>query len=234
MHSKIPKKFLSLVISGLALHLTLQNAAFADQTDSVTRYQVQRGDTLSQIAKKFYKNFRELDGLVAANHLTDANLIFAGQYLVIPNATAVAANDAAASPAKPPEEEGPAEAALSPASSDREPASVTSESASPPAAELVEVAPTPDEKSRTIDRAKGLEGSGDLNGALVAFRGVRMGDPGCIEGWFGELRVDRKLGKIKESQAAGQEFAQNYPDLKEIPFIRKVLAGDRASDGGLR
>ena len=47
-------------------------------------YVVQKGDNLTKISKKFYGDDSHVKALAAANGLSDANLIKAGQTIVIP------------------------------------------------------------------------------------------------------------------------------------------------------
>src|SRR5574342_661676 len=67
---------LLIVLLVAALVLPAAGPAFADTT-----YIVQSGDTLSAIAQRFGVS---LSALIAANNLTNPNLIFVGQRLTIP------------------------------------------------------------------------------------------------------------------------------------------------------
>jgi len=61
-------------------------AANTTTTAAPVSYQVQRGDTLSSIAKRFSV---AVDAIITANHLTDRDRLTEGQVLVIPPAVPV-------------------------------------------------------------------------------------------------------------------------------------------------
>ncbi len=73
---KLLKRFLPVVL-GVMLVLTQFGLAFADTT-----YVVQAGDTLFKIAQRFNVNPATI---ISANNLTNPNLIFVGQRLIIPS-----------------------------------------------------------------------------------------------------------------------------------------------------
>ncbi len=73
---KLLKRFLPVVL-GVMLVLTQFGLAFADTT-----YIVQAGDTLFKIAQRFNVNPATI---IAANNLSNPNLIFVGQRLIIPS-----------------------------------------------------------------------------------------------------------------------------------------------------
>jgi len=53
-------------------------------TPAPQTYTVQRGDTLSAIAKRFYSHADEYRRIAAANNIANPDLIHPGQQLVIP------------------------------------------------------------------------------------------------------------------------------------------------------
>jgi LysM repeat protein len=98
---KMKKKLVMVILS-----LVLLFAATPVYADPV--YIVQPGDTLSQIA---VKQGTTVQAIVAANGLTNPNLIFAGERLIIPPAGYIAPSSPATQPAVQP----PAQAAVIPA-----------------------------------------------------------------------------------------------------------------------
>ncbi len=74
---------LSILILVLSLTLPVASPVFAD-----TSYTVQPGDTLTKIAARFNVT---VEAIVRANHLKDANSIWVGQTLIIPDGSAPAA-----------------------------------------------------------------------------------------------------------------------------------------------
>lgn len=78
------------------------NASRAVETEPshATTYVVQRGDTLSAIAKWIYGDAGLYGRLAAANGISNPNLIYPGQVLTIPDVSALPAAKAASSTAK--------------------------------------------------------------------------------------------------------------------------------------
>ncbi|MBL8924905.1 MAG: LysM peptidoglycan-binding domain-containing protein [Pseudonocardia sp.] len=58
--------------------------AAPEPTPAPQTYTVQRGDTLSAIAKRFYGHANEYHRIAAANNIANPDLIHPGQQLVIP------------------------------------------------------------------------------------------------------------------------------------------------------
>ena len=75
---------LTLLAVTLVLNMTTPSQAHA--ASSVRTYTIVSGDTLSEIAQRYGVS---VSALVAANHITDPNLIYAGNVLYIPDGESV-------------------------------------------------------------------------------------------------------------------------------------------------
>ena len=75
------------VLAGLGVFLGGQDA-FADE-----KYTVQSGDTLSTIAYNYFGTSEAVDKIVEANGITDKNLIYVGETLVLPTDDASYSNE---------------------------------------------------------------------------------------------------------------------------------------------
>jgi LysM repeat protein len=111
------------VLAGLGVFLGGQDA-FADE-----EYTVQSGDTLSTIAYNYFGTSEAVDKIVEANGITDKNLIYIGETLVLPTDDASYSNENSSAAAEQSTYQAPAsQPASQPASSQQTSASTSASS----------------------------------------------------------------------------------------------------------
>ncbi|WP_291290707.1 LysM peptidoglycan-binding domain-containing protein [Enterococcus sp.] len=111
------------VLAGLGVFLGGQDA-FADE-----EYTVQSGDTLSTIAYNYFGTSEAVDKIVEANGITDKNLIYVGETLVLPTDDASYSNENSSAAAEQSTYQAPAsQPASQPASSQQTSASTSASS----------------------------------------------------------------------------------------------------------